>query len=132
MNKQKTFHAETPRTNIVTVRFSDDEMETLDFVCQVLDQSRSQFIRRKALTGGIPRPEVRIALDEERASAVASQLARIGNNLNQIARKLNSGDNQTNRMTDDIARTIDQLNERLRFLRDVEDFRGNSETFSRT
>ena len=128
MNKQKTFHAETPRTNIVTVRFSDDEMETLDFVCQVLDQSRSQYIRRKALTGGIPRPEVRIALDEERASAVAGQLGRIGNNLNQIARKLNSGDKQTNRMTDDIARTIDQLNERLRFLRDVEDFRGNSET----
>ena len=127
MNKQKTFHAETPRTNIVTVRFSDDEMETLDFVCQVLDQSRSQYIRRKALTGGIPRPEVRIALDEERASAVAGQLGRIGNNLNQIARKLN-----TNRMTDDIARTIDQLNERLRFLRDVEDFRGNSETHSRT
>ena len=103
MNKQKTFHA-----------------------------SRSQYIRRKALTGGIPRPEVRIALDEERASAVAGQLGRIGNNLNQIARKLNSGDKQTNRMTDDIARTIDQLNERLRFLRDVEDFRGNSETHSRT
>ncbi len=46
--------------------------------------------------------------------------------------KLNSGDPQTNRMTDDIARTIDQLNERLRFLRDVEDFRGNSEALSRT
>lgn len=132
MSKQKSFHAETPRNNIVTVRFSDDEVEILDFVCQVLDQSRSQYIRRKALTGGIPRPEVRIALDEERAGAVASQLARIGNNLNQIARKLNSGEDQTNRMTDEIARTIDQLNERLRFLRDVEDFRGNSETLSRT
>lgn len=132
MSKQKTFHAETPRTNIVTVRFSDDEMDTLDFVCQVFHQSRSQYIRRKALIGGIPRPEVRIALDEERACAVASQLARIGNNLNQIARKLNSGEDQTNRMTDEIARTIDQLNERLRFLRDVEDFRGNSEALSRT
>ena len=61
MSKQKSFHAETPRNNIVTVRFSDDEVEILDFVCQVLDQSRSQYIRRKALTGGIPRPEVRIA-----------------------------------------------------------------------
>ena len=132
MSKQKSFHAETPRNNIVTGRFSDDEVEILDFVCQVLDQSRSQYIRRKALTGGIPRPEVRIALDEEQASAVAGQLGRIGNNLNQIARKLNSGEDQTNQMTDEIARTIDQLNERLRFLRDVEDFRGNSETFSRT
>ena len=132
MSKQKSFHADTPRNNIVTVRFSDDEVEILDFVCQVLDQSRSQYIRRKALTGGIPRPEVRIALDEEQASAVAGQLGRIGNNLNQIARKLNSGEDQTNQMTDEIARTIDQLNERLRFLRDVEDFRGNSETFSRT
>ena len=100
MSKQKSFHAETPRNNIVTVRFSDDEVEILDFVCQVLDQSRSQYIRRKALTGGIPRPEVRIALDEEQASAVAGQLGRIGNNLNQIARKLNSGEDQTiHRMT---------------------------------
>ena len=132
MSRQKSFHAETTRNNIVTVRFSNDEIETLDFVCQVLDQSRSQYIRRKALTGGIPRPEVRIALDEERANAVAGQLGRIGNNLNQITRKLNSGDEQTNQMTDDIARTIDQLNERLRFLRDVEDFRGNPEAFSRT
>ena len=66
MSKQKSFHAETPRTNIIAVR------------------------------------------------------------------KLNSVEDQTNRMTDDIARTIDQLNEKLRFLRDVEDFRGNSEALSRT
>ena len=68
MSKQKSFHAETPRNNIVTVRFSDDEVEILDFVCQVLDQSRSQYIRRKALTGGIPRPEVRIAGKRSRRS----------------------------------------------------------------
>ena len=123
---------EKPRTNIVTVRFSDDELEILDVICSVLGQNRSQYLRRKALTGKIPRPMVQLALDEERASAVAGQLGRIGNNLNQIARKLNSGEPQTKRMKDDIARTIDQLNERLRFLRDVEDFRGNSEALSRT
>ena len=123
---------EKPRTNIVTVRFSDDELEILDVICSVLGQNRSQYLRRKALTGEIPRPVVQLALDEERASAVAGQLGRIGNNLNQIARKLNSGEPQTKRMKDDIARTIGQLNERLRFLRDVEAFHGNLETSGRT
>ena len=123
---------EKPRTNIVTVRFSDDELEILDVICSVLGQNRSQYLRRKALTGEIPRPVVQLALDEERASAVAVQLGRIGNNLNQIARKLNSGEPQTKRMKDDIARTISQLNERMRFLRDVEAFHGNPETSGRT
>lgn len=53
MSKQYPIHAKMPRTNIVTVRFSDDEIETLDFICEVLDQTRPQYIRRKALTGGI-------------------------------------------------------------------------------
>lgn len=123
---------EKPRTNIVTVRFSDDELEILDVICSVLGQNRSQYLRRKALTGEIPRPVVQLALDEERASAVAGQLGRIGNNLNQIARKLNSGEPQAKRMKDDIARTISQLNERLRFLKDVEAFHGNPETSGRT
>ena len=123
---------EKPRTTIVTVRFSDDELEILDVICAVLGQNRSQYLRRKALTGEIPPPVVQLALDEERASAVAGQLGRIGNNLNQIARKLNSGEPQTKRMKDDIARTISQLNERLRFLKDVEAFHGNFETSGRT
>ena len=127
MSESKRDQDESNRTHKVTVRFNDDEYEQLGVICDVLDVTYSQYLRRAAFTRRIESPTVRVAFGDEAARALAAQLGKIGGLLNQIARKLNSGDRCDKRMTEDIARAIDQLNERLRFLRNVEDFCGNSE-----
>lgn len=127
MSKPKRDQDESNRTHKVTVRFTDDEHEQLGVICEVLDVTYSQYLRSAAFTRRIESPTVRVAFGDEAACALAAQMGKIGGLLNQIARKLNSGDRCDKRMTEDIARAIDQLNERLRFLRNLEDFCGNSE-----
>ena len=127
MSKSKRDQDESIRTHKVTVRFTDDEYEQLGVICDVLDVTYSQYLRRAAFTRRIESPTLRVAFGDEAARALAAQMGKIGGLLNQIARKLNSGDRCDKRMTEDIARTIEQLNERLRLLRNVEAFSGNSE-----
>ena len=132
MSKKYQSRDDTNRSHKISFRLSDDEYEHLSIVCEALDITYSQYLRRAALTARIDRPVVQIAFGDEYSRELAAQMGKIGGLLNQIARKLNSGEPQTNRMKIDIARTIDQLNERLRFLRNMEDFSGNLETSERT
>lgn len=57
-----------------------------------------------------------------------AEFGKIGSNLNQIARKLNSGDPQTEQTMRSIEAAIDQLNERMKYLCKVEEFNGDSKT----
>ena len=132
MSKQYQARDDTNRSHKISFRLSDDEYEHLSIICEALNLTYSQYLRRVALTARIERPVVQIAFGDEYSSELAAQMGKIGGLLNQIARKLNSGEPQTDRMKIDIARTIDQLNERLRFLRNLEDFSGNLETSERT
>ena len=132
MSKQYQARDDTNRSHKISFRLSDDEYEHLSIICEALNLTYSQYLRRVALTARIERPGVQIAFGDEYSSELAAQMGKSGGLLNQIARKLNSGEPQTDRMKIDIARTIDQLNERLRFLRNLEDFSGNLETSERT
>ena len=132
MSKKYQARDDTNRSHMVTVRFSDDEMDMLNMICEALDQTRSQYIRRKALTGSIPRPVIQLALDESSVKSVTGQLGKIGSNLNQIARKLNSGDQTDQEMKDTIGNCIRDMTEMLKYLRTVEGYHGNLETPSRT
>ena len=127
MSESKRDKDNSNRTHKVTVRFTDDEYEQLGVICEVLDVTYSHYLRRAAFTRRIESPTLRVAFRDEAARALAAQMGKIGGLLNQIARKLNSGEQCDRRMTEDIARAIDQLNERLRFLRNVEAFSGDSE-----
>ena len=130
MSKKYQPRDETKRSHFITVRLSDDEMESLDFICEALDENRSTYIRRRILTGEIPRPVFQYALDEATSKAVTGQLGKIGSNLNQIARKLNSGERADNQMTDAIGNCLSDISMTLRNLRSMEDYRGDLEAHS--
>lgn len=132
MSKKYQARDDTNRSHKISFRLSDDEYEHLSIICEALGITYSQYLRRVALTARIDRPTVQVALGDEYSRELAAKMGKIGGLLNQIARKLNSGEPQTDRMKIDIARTIDQLNERLRFLGNMEDFSGNLETSERT
>ena len=128
MSKKYQDRDETNRSHFVNVRLSDDEWEQLNIICELLDENRSKYIRRRIFTGRIPRPVFQYALDEATSKAVTGQLGKIGSNLNQIARKLNSGERADNQMTDAIGNCLSDISMTLRSLRSMEDYRGDLET----
>ena len=127
MSKKYQDRDETNRSHFVNVRLSDDEWEQLSIICELLDENRSKYIRRRIFTGRIPRPVFQYALDEATSKAVTGQLGKIGSNLNQIARKLNSGERADNQMTDAIGNCLSDISMTLRNLRSMEDYRGDLE-----
>ena len=127
MSKKYQDRDETNRSHFVNVRLSDDEWEQLNIICELLDENRSKYIRRRIFTGRIPRPVFQYALDEATSKAVTGQLGKIGSNLNQIARKLNSGERADNQMTDAIGNCLSDISMTLRSLRSMEDYRGDLE-----
>ena len=127
MSKKYQDRDETNRSHFVNVRLSDDEWEQLNIICELLNENRSKYIRRRIFTGRIPRPVFQYALDEATSKAVTGQLGKIGSNLNQIARKLNSGERADNQMTDAIGNCLSDISMALRNLRSMEDYRGDLE-----
>ena len=130
MSKKYQDRDETNRFHFVNVRLSDDEWEQLNIICELLNENRSKYIRRRIFTGRIPRPVFQYALDEATSKAVTGQLGKIGSNLNQIARKLNSGERADNQMTDAIGNCLSDIGMTLRSLRSMEDYRGDLEAHS--
>ena len=127
MSKKYQGRDETNRSHFVNVRLSDDEWEQLNIICELLNENRSKYIRRRIFTGRIPRPVFQYALDEATSKAVTGQLGKIGSNLNQIARKLNSGEQANHQMTDAIGNCLSDISMTLRSLRSMEDYRGDLE-----
>ena len=127
MSKKYQDRDETNRSHFVNVRLSDDEWEQLSIICELLDENRSKYIRRRIFTGRIPRPVFQYALDEATSKAVTGQLGTIGSNLNQIARQLNSGEQVNHQMTDAIGNCLSDISMTLRSLRSMEDYRGDFE-----
>ena len=130
MSKKYQGRDETNRSHFVNVRLSDDEWEQLNIICELLNENRSKYIRRRIFTGRIPHPVFQYALDEATSKAVTGQLGKIGSNLNQIARKLNSGERADNQMTDAIGNCLSDISMTLRNLRSMEDYRGDLEAHS--
>ena len=80
------------KTKIVTIRFRPSELEQIDAQAQAVNLTRSAYVTRK-LTGQnvLPArvPAINWQLYGELAQ-VASSLPAIGNNINQIAKALNT------------------------------------------
>lgn len=129
MAKKYQARDDTNRNRKITVRFSEDEYDQLNFICEVLGITYSQYLRRAALTRRIEHPTICATFSDNAAQKLTGQMGKIGSNLNQIARKLNSGDPQTEQMMRSIETAIDQLNERMKFLCEVEAFNGDSQAF---
>ena len=128
MSKKYQARDNTNRNRKITVRFSEDEYDQLNFICEVLGITYSQYLRRAALTRRIEHPTIYATFSDNAAQQLTGQMGKIGSNLNQIARKLNSGDPQTEQTMRSIEAAIDQLNERMKYLCKVEEFNGDSKT----
>ena len=132
MSKKYQARDDTNRSHKISFRLSDDEYEHLSIVCEALGITYSQYLRRAALTVRIDRPVVQITLDKNTTQKLTAQLGKIGSNLNQIARKLNSGDDGNQKILDAIADSMSDLHQRLLYLKSMEDCRGDLETPERT
>ena len=128
MSKKYQDRDDTNRSHKITFRLSDDEYEHLNIVCEVLNLTYSQYLRRAALTARIDRPVVQTALDKETSQKLTAQFGKIGSNLNQIARKLNGGAEKENELLVEISDRLSDLHKQLLNLNSLEDFDGNSET----
>ena len=128
MSKKHQARDDTNRNHKITVRFSEDEYDQINFICEVLGITYSQYLRRAALTRRIEHPTIYATFSDNAAQQLTGQMGKIGSNLNQIARKLNSGDPQTEQTMRSIEAAIDQLNERMKYLCKVEEFNGDSKT----
>lgn len=74
------------RSAVVPVRLSPEERQALFEKAKSVGVSLSEFVRRSALGRRMPpAPPPKINLD------LYQQLSRIGNNLNQVARKIHEG-----------------------------------------
>ena len=125
MGKKYQYREDTNRTHLVTVRFTDDEFARLNFICDRLNITKAEHIRTSVFQLGGGSPVFRIALDRDSAHKLTAQFGRIGSNLNQIARKLNSGEQADNEIRDAINDCISDMNEEMRFLRTVRSYRGD-------
>lgn len=75
-----------PRTKVVPVRLSPEERDRLARLAKEHHVSLSDYIRRLALNRQMP-PAAQPEINRE----TYRELSRIGNNLNQLTRALNSG-----------------------------------------
>ena len=72
------------RNRVVPVRFSDHELSVIDANAKRAGMSRTEFL----VSAGMDKPIV--ILDD--LKPMLAELRRIGNNVNQLTRKANSGE----------------------------------------
>ena len=72
------------RNKVVPVRFSEHELSVIDANAKRANMSRTEFL----VSAGMNKPIV--ILDD--LKPMLSELRRIGNNVNQLTRKANSGE----------------------------------------
>ena len=128
MGKKYQYREDTNRTHLVTVRFTDDEFARLNYICDRLNITKAEHIRSSVFQLGGGGPVFQLALDSESAHKLTAQFGKIGSNLNQIARQLNSGEPADKEIRDAINDCISDMNEELRFLRTARAYRGDLKT----
>ena len=103
-------HHDTPnnKTHIIKFRVTAEEKASLELTCKLLNLSLSTFIRRSIHNVKIEKTVI-VAGGEETLTAVSTLLAqcsKVGGNLNQLARRFNSGGADTEQIR---AKLLDEL-----------------------
>jgi hypothetical protein len=79
------------RGETVTVRLTKDERATLDALASRSGLTVGAFMRAAAFGDAGPRAQRRPPADHKALRQLLGECGRVGNNLNQIARNLNTG-----------------------------------------
>lgn len=74
----------------ILVRFTAEELATVADKADRAGMARAAFLRAAALGNPGPRAQRRPPADHEALRRILGELGRVGNNINQIARALNS------------------------------------------
>ena len=91
-----THRHDTPnnKTHVIKFRVTAEEKTSLELTCKLLNLSLSTFIRRAIHNVKIEKTVIVAGGGEETLNAVSTLLAqcsKVGTNLNQLARRFNSG-----------------------------------------
>ena len=128
---KKTY--DTPkRKNVVKTRLDDAELFVLDWRANQSGINRSEYLRR--LVFGAFHPTIRVTCHDDETLAEIGKLTtaydRIGNNLNQIARRLNTYDVPYPELADEIKDAISDLTDlKYKVLKTTGDALGNTQTY---
>ena len=97
MKKKATYHPEH-RTHVITVRMNEDEWQMFQQRLQDSGMMQSDFVRQAVATAKVD-VHIHPVYDSEVLDQIASELGKIGSNMNQIARHLNQGNPMTARLS---------------------------------
>ena len=128
---KKTYN--TPkRKNVVKTRLDDAELFVLDWRAGQSGISRSEYLRR--LIFGVFHPTIRVTCHDDATLAEIGKLTtamdRIGNNLNQIARRLNTYDTPYPELSEEVKDAISDLADlKFKVLKTTGDSLGNVQTY---
>ncbi|MGI2282449.1 plasmid mobilization protein [Staphylococcus cohnii] len=93
----------------ISFRVSESEYEKLRSSAETLNMSVPKFVKKKAQGSRLVAPK----LDKETRQSIAKDLSKLGSNLNQIAKALNTYGERANmeQMQQDIAIMREELHE---------------------
>ena len=128
---KKTY--DTPkRKNVVKTRLDDAELFVLDWRAEQSGMSRSEYLRR--LIFGVFHPMIQVTCHDDETLTEIGKLTtaydRIGNNLNQIARRLNIYDEPYPALSEELKDAISDLSDlKYKVLKTTGDAIGNIQTY---
>ena len=121
------------RTHVIKTMLDDEEYAAFTKCCSLYGMSQSEMIR-KAITGAEIHPIIRVGgVSQEYLDALNvtnQEIVRVGNNLNQIARALNTGANVTAPIITELHNCIGEMTGlRFELLKKVGDAVGNDKAY---
>ena len=128
---KKTYN--TPkRKNVVKTRLDDAELFVLDWRAGQSGISRSEYLR--GLIFGSFHPTIQVTCHDDDTLPAIGKLTtaydRIGNNLNQIARRLNTYDEPYPEFSEEVKNAISDLTDlKYKVLKTTGDAIGNTQTY---
>ena len=93
----------------INFRVSEQEYQRLEQMANNVGMSVPMFCKKKAQGAKIRAP----LIDRQGALQIAAELRRIGSNVNQIAKHLNSGGNASKRQIDALQGELNSIWQRL-------------------
>ena len=121
------------RTCVVKTRLTGEEKKAFEEKCGALSLNQSEYLRQAVLCGKVSATVKVTQCNEEmldRISSLVAQYGKIGSNLNQIARYLNSGGQPYGELGTELKKAAADL-AALKFsvLKTVGDAYGNDQTY---
>ena len=120
------------RKNVVKTRLDDAELFVLDWRAEQSGISRSEYLRRMIF--GVFHPTIHVTCHDDETLAAIGNLTtaydRIGNNLNQIARHLNTYEEPYPELSEEVKNAISDLTDlKFKVLKTTGDSLGNVQTY---